>query len=47
MWRALLQDVELIPQHQDFGFEPWSRLDAVAQNADKKEGNCEHLAIMF
>jgi hypothetical protein len=26
-WRALLQDIELIPQHQDFGFEPPPRLD--------------------
>jgi hypothetical protein len=43
----LLQDVELMPQHQDFGFKPSSRLEAVAQNADEKEGNCEHPAIMF
>ena len=21
-WRALLQDIELMPQHQDFGFQP-------------------------
>jgi hypothetical protein len=47
MWRALLQDVELMPQHQDFGFKPWSRLETVAQHADEKEGNSEHPAIMF
>src|SRR5450756_52120 len=47
MWRALLQDVELMPQHQDFGFKPSSRFETVAQRADEKEGNCEHPAIMF
>jgi hypothetical protein len=36
-----------MPQHQDFGFKPSSRLEAVAQDADEKEGNCEHPAIMF
>jgi hypothetical protein len=46
MWRALLQDVELMPQHQDFGFKPWSRLETVAQHADEKEGNSQHPAIM-
>ena len=45
-WRALLQDVELMPQHQDFGFKPSSRLEAVAKHADEKEGNCEHSTIM-
>src|ERR1035437_184469 len=30
MWRALLQDVELMPQHQDFGFKQSSRLETVA-----------------
>jgi hypothetical protein len=44
MWRALLQDVELMPQHQDFGFKPSSRLETVAQHADEKEGNSEHPA---
>jgi len=47
MWRALLQDVELMPQHQDLGFKPSSRLETVAQHADKKEGNSEHPVIMF
>jgi len=47
MWRALLQDVELMPQHQDFGFKPSSRFETAAQRADEKEGNCEHPAIMF
>jgi hypothetical protein len=45
--RALLQDVELMPQHQGFGFKPSSRLETVAQHADEKEGNSEHPAIMF
>jgi hypothetical protein len=47
MWRALLQDVELMPQHQDLGFKPPSRFETVAQHADEKEGNSEHPAIMF
>jgi hypothetical protein len=36
-----------MPQHQEFGFKPSSRLETVAQDADEKEGNCEHPAIMF
>jgi hypothetical protein len=36
-----------MPHDQNFGFKPSSRLEAVAQNADEKKGNCEHLAIMF
>jgi hypothetical protein len=47
MWRALAQDVELMPRHQDFGFKSSSRLQTVAQHADEKEGNSEHAAIMF
>jgi hypothetical protein len=46
-WRALLEDIELMPQYQDFGFQPPSRLDAVAQHTDEEEGNCNHAAIMF
>ena len=46
-WRALLQNIELMPQYQDFGFQPPSRLEAVAQHADEKEANCNHSAIMF
>jgi hypothetical protein len=41
-WRALPQNIELIPQDQDFGFQPPSRLEAVAQHADEKEANCDH-----
>jgi hypothetical protein len=33
--RALLEDVELMPQYQDFGFQPWPRLEEVAQHADQ------------
>jgi hypothetical protein len=47
MWRALLQDIELMPQDQDFGFETPSRLEAVAQHADENEANYNHSAIMF
>ena len=41
-WRALLQDIELMPKDQDFSFEPPARLEAVAQHADEKKGNCHH-----
>ena len=41
-WRALLQNIELMPQDQDFSFELPSRLEAVAQRADEKKGNCHH-----
>ena len=29
-WRALPLDIELMPQYQDFGFQPPPRLEAVA-----------------
>jgi hypothetical protein len=41
-WRALLQNIELMPQYQDFRLQPPSRLEAVGQQADEKEGNCDH-----
>jgi hypothetical protein len=40
--RALLHIIELMPQQDDFGFPPPSRLEAVAQHADEKEANCNH-----
>ena len=46
-WCTLLQDIELMPQYQDFGFQPRPRLEAVAQDADEKEGSCNHAAIML
>lgn len=46
-WCALLQDIELTPQYQDFGFQPPPRLEAAAQHADEKDGNCNHAMIMF
>jgi hypothetical protein len=46
-WHALLQDIELMPQDQHFGFQLPSRLEAVAQDTDEEEGNCNHAAIMF
>jgi hypothetical protein len=45
--RALLQDIELMPQDQDFGFQLPSRLEVVAQHTDEEESNCNHAAIMF
>jgi hypothetical protein len=32
----------LMPQYQDFSFQPPSRLEAVAQHADEEEANCDH-----
>jgi cysteine synthase len=42
VWCALLQNIELMPQYQDFGLQPPSRPEAVAEHADEKEGNCDH-----
>jgi hypothetical protein len=44
---APLQNSELMPQYQDFSFQPPPRLEAVAQHADEKEGNCNHPTIML
>jgi hypothetical protein len=44
---ALLQHIELMQQYQDFGFQPPPRLEAVAQRADEKEGNCNNATIML
>src|SRR5262249_41103050 len=45
--RSLLQDVELMPQYQDFGFQPRPRLEEVAQHTDEQEADRNHSAIMF
>jgi hypothetical protein len=45
-WRALLQNIKLMPQDQDFGFQPPPRFEAVAQHADEKNSNCNHATIM-
>jgi len=36
-----------MPQNRHFGFELASRLEAVAQHANKKKADCNHSAIMF
>ena len=41
-WRARPEHIELMPQDQDLGFQPPSRLEAVAQRTDEEEGNCNH-----
>jgi hypothetical protein len=41
-WRALLEDIELMSQDQDFGFQPSTRLETVAQHTDEEEGDCDH-----
>jgi hypothetical protein len=46
-WRALLQDIELMPQHQDLDLQLLSRLEAVEQHTDEQEPDCKHAAIMF
>ena len=45
--RSLLQHTELMPQHQDLGFQLLSRLEVVAQHADEQEADCHHAAIVF
>jgi hypothetical protein len=47
MWHALLQDAELMPQYQDFGFQLPSRLKVIAQHTDEKDADCNHAAIRF
>jgi hypothetical protein len=42
MWRASLQNIELMPWYQIFGFQSSSRLEAVAQHPDEEEANCDH-----
>jgi hypothetical protein len=46
-WRTLSKNVELMPQYQDLGLQPPSRLEAVPQYADEQEADCNHAAIMF
>src|SRR5258705_165 len=46
-WHALLQDVELMPQYQDFGFQSPSRLEAIARHAGEKEADSNHAGLMF
>jgi hypothetical protein len=46
-WRSLLQDIELMPQYHDLGFQLLSRLEVVAQHVDEQEADCNHAAIMF
>ena len=45
--RALLQDIELVPEHQDFDLQLSWRFEAVAQHADEQEADRNHSAIMF
>jgi hypothetical protein len=46
-WRALLQDVQLMPQDQDFGVQPLWRLETIPQHAQKQEADCNHSAMML
>jgi len=45
-WRALLQDIELMPQHQDFGFQPPPRLEAVARKGRQLPSCDDHVLIL-
>jgi hypothetical protein len=47
MWCSLLQSVELMRSTSISACSRQSRLEAVIQQADEKEGNCNHSAIMF
>jgi hypothetical protein len=40
--RSLLQHIQLMPQHQNLGFELLTRLEVVAQHADEQEADCNH-----
>jgi len=45
--RAPLQDIELVPEHQDFDLQLRWRFEVVAQHEDKQEADCNHSAIVF
>ena len=45
-WRAV-QNIELMPQRQNLGFQLLSRLEAVAQQAEEQEPQRNHAAMMF
>ena len=44
-WRAV-QNIELMPQRQNLGFQLLSRLEAVAQQAEEQEPQRDHAAMM-
>jgi hypothetical protein len=44
---ALLQDVQLMPQNQDFGLQPLWRFETIPQYAEIQEADCNHSAMMF
>jgi hypothetical protein len=41
-WCALSKHVQLMTQNQNFSLKPPSRLEAITQPADEKEGDCHH-----
>jgi len=41
-WRAPLQNIELMPQRQNLGFQLPSRLEAVVQQAEEQEPQRNH-----
>jgi hypothetical protein len=44
--RTPLQDIQLMSQCQDLGFQLSPRLEAITQRADEKPGNSNHTTIM-
>jgi hypothetical protein len=44
---SLLQSIEIMPRTSISACSRQSRLEAVIPQADEKEGNCNHSAIMF
>jgi hypothetical protein len=47
VWRLPLQNIELMTQYDKLRLQLLSRPEAVAQHANEKEADCNHLAIMF
>jgi hypothetical protein len=45
--RSLLQNIELMPQYEDLGFQLVPRSEEVEQRAEEQEADCNHAAIMF
>jgi hypothetical protein len=47
MLRPTLKNIELMSVYHDFGLQSPARPEAVAQQADEKEADCNHSASMF
>jgi hypothetical protein len=45
--RALLQDVQLMAQDEEFGFQLLWRLETIPQCSEIQETDCNHSVMMF